>query len=206
MAKDALADWVGIGIACLGIASATFQYTINSRRGRAIKAADEIEALNNDESAKAILRLIDWESAHISVRDDTGVLKVQYVNRQTFLVAVRHHSQRRDQIANYRKEDDKSADKPTTFTNEEERLRDMLDRFLGRLERIESLIENGVIKRKDFEHYFSYWLKLVDENSTTPLTNFHSEKRLALWTYIRQYEFEGVVKLFARFGRAKVQD
>ena len=205
MAKDSLADWVGVGIAFFGIASAMVQYAINSRRGRAIKAADEIEALNNDESAKAILRLIDWESAHISIRDEAGTLKVLYVDRQTFLLAIRHHSQRRDQIANYRKADDKLADKPTAFTNEEERLRDMLDRFLGRLERIESLIENDVIKRNDFEHYFCYWLRLVDENSTSPSSNFHSEKRLALWAYIRRYEFDGVVKLFARFGKTKVQ-
>ena len=43
MAKGSLADWVGLGIAFLGIASAVVQYAINSRRSRAIKAADEIE-------------------------------------------------------------------------------------------------------------------------------------------------------------------
>ena len=149
------------------------------------------------------MRLIDWESAHISVRDETGTLRVLYVGRQDFLLAFRHHSERRDQIANYKQEDDPFVEKPNNFTNEEERLRDMLDRFLGRLERIESLIKNGVIKQNDFKHYFSYWLNLVDENSTNSSTTFNSEKKRALWAYIRQYKFDGVVSLFARFGKTK---
>jgi hypothetical protein len=203
MAKGSLADWAGVGIAFFGIVSAVIQYAINSRRARAIKAADEIEALNNDESAKAILRLIDWESAHISIRDGGGTLKVLYVDRQAFLLAIRHHSERRNQIAGYQEKDDPFADKPTNFTVEEERLRDMLDRFLDRLERIESLIENGVIKQNDFRHYFSYWLNLVDENSISSSTTFNYEKKQALWAYIRQYEFDGVVRLFSRFGKTK---
>ena len=203
MAKGSLADWVGVGITFFGIVSAVVQYAINSRRGRAIKAADEIEALNNDESAKAFLRLFDWESAHISVRDGAGELKVLYVDRQAFLLAIRHHSERRDQIAGYRQEDDVFASNPINFTVDEEHLRDMLDRFLGRLERIESLIKNDVIKADDFRHYFSYWLNLVDENSTSSPTTFNTEKKRALWTYIRRYEFDGAINLFARFGKAK---
>jgi hypothetical protein len=206
MAKGSLTDWIGLVIAFSGVVSALSQYAINSRRSRAIKAADEIETLNNDESAKAILRLIDWESAHISVRDETGELKSLYVSPQIFLLAIRHHSQRRDDIPNYKKNDDPFADKPYNFTIDEERIRDMLDRFLGRLERIESLIANGVIKKDDFLHFFSYWLNLMDENSTTSPTTFNSEKKRALWAYIRGYKFNGVVSLFTRFGRSIVSE
>jgi hypothetical protein len=203
MAKGSIADWVGVTIAFFGTVSALVQYAVNSRRTRAIKAADEIEAMNNDESAKAILRLIDWESANISVRDEAGILKLLYVDRQGFLLAIRHHSVPRNQIADYQAGSDTFAGRPTNFTKEEERLRDMLDRFLGRLERIESLIENGVIKPNDFKHYFSYWLNLIDENSIGSTTTFSDQKKRALWAYIRGYQFNGVIRLFARFGKAK---
>ena len=78
----------------------------------------------------------------------------------------------------------------------------MIDRFLGRLERMESLIKNGVIRAQDFEHYFSYWLNLLDENNGSSKTHLATEKRTVFWNYVREYQFNGVVALFARYGKA----
>ncbi|MET0878116.1 MAG: hypothetical protein ABWY14_13310 [Tardiphaga sp.] len=203
MPKGSLPDWIGLIIATIGAVSAISQYLLNSKRQRAIKAADEIEALTNDESAKAILRLIDWESAHISVRNEAGELVSHFVDQQQFLLAIRHHSLRRDQVTDYRAENDAHASHMHGFSIDEERLRDMMDRFLNRLERIESLIENKVIVAADFQSYFSYWLNLLDETSDDQNRTLSPAKKSAIWSYIRNYEFGGVITLFGRYGKTK---
>lgn len=201
METGTLANWASALITGFAGILAFVQYRTNSRFARAVKAADEIEALNNDESASAILRLIDWQSANILVKDRTGDPKLLLVDKQAFLLAFRHHSQRRDQVTNYQKGKDSFADETYKFTFDEERLRDMIDRLLGRLERIESLIENGVIREEDFKHYFSYWLNIIDENDAVSESTLDPDKRKALWRYIRDYKYRGVINLFSRYGK-----
>jgi hypothetical protein len=124
---------------------------------------------------------------------------------------LRHHSKPRDAIANCCRKKDEFAtqrekqgkESDTIFFPDEQTIRDAFDQFLGRLERIESLIKNGVMTKADFADHFSYWLKLMDENEPQKPTHFSINKRTALWQYIRDYEFNGVIRLFARFGRVK---
>jgi hypothetical protein len=89
----------------------------------------------------------------------------------------------------------------TIFSRDEQSIRDAFDVFLGRLERIDSLMRKGVISKSDFKDHFSYWLELLDENEPTKKSYFSHAKRKALWRYIKTYEFEGVIRLFKRYGR-----
>ena len=72
------------------------------------------------------------------------------------------------------------------------------------LERIEVLISSDVIGVVSFGDLFSYWLVLLGEIPGTDDKIFHlgDTEREALWDYIRGYEFNLVVRLFARYRRA----
>ncbi len=78
--------------------------------------------------------------------------------------------------------------------------------MLSRLERINGLIDAGVVSRGEFFDLFSYWLRLLAEcpkpEEDMQLRHFGDRRRRALWEYIRGYEFNGVVRLFQKYGRA----
>jgi len=59
MDPGTISSWATVIITFVGVSSAVFQYVINSGNARAIKVADEVQALNDDESAQSILRLIE---------------------------------------------------------------------------------------------------------------------------------------------------
>jgi hypothetical protein len=91
------------------------------------------------------------------------------------------------------------------FNDTELTIRDIFDRLLVRLERIESLLRAGVIGRTQFGDLFSYWFKLLAERPRAEdmgLTHFGNRRRRQLWKYIRRYEYNGVVRLFQIYGRA----
>ena len=211
MAGGALTDWIGVIIAVIGSSAALVQYSINSRRNKAIKAADEIDALLKDKRVKAVLRMIERSSGYVVLESEVAPTNAVFVGEQEFLLSLRHHGTRRNEIADYNEEVDKFFTESRQqgkswefiFSPDEQMVRDAFDDFLGRLERIESLMKNGVIAQADFSDHFSYWLKLMDENEPTKPSHFSIHKRTAFWRYIREYEFNGVIRLFARFGRVK---
>lgn len=98
------------------------------------------------------------------------------------------------------------TDAATGFPRDDKEARDNVDQFLTRLEMIDFLIERGVIAREDFENQFTYWLELLGEipRADDTLLHFSDVNRRALWAYIRTYRFNGVVRLFARYGRASM--
>ncbi len=163
MSNGTIADWVGIAIALFGASSALAQYVANSNRTRAIRAADEIDALLASEAAKIILKLLDWESAHVAMRDETGTLRQVYVNEQNFLLAIRVHTEKRSSVANYQQEAEISGD-DVFFLQDEENLRDLMDQFLSKLQRIESLMKNGIIKQDDFDVQFCQFMVTSPQN------------------------------------------
>ena len=66
------------------------------------------------------------------------------------------------------------------------------------------MIRNDVISVGGFGDLFSYWLVLLGEipQSDDRIAHLSNDARKALWKYIRLYEFNAVVRLFARYGRA----
>jgi hypothetical protein len=195
--------WVSILIAGAGLAFGLYQYRMNSwsaeqarTREGAIKAADEIEKFHADENVSLALAIIDYGAMQIPIPDPaTGrMTSVPFIFRK----ALEHHTTRSPPGAS------DEAEKSERFRPEELRLRAVMDQFLLRLERIESLIAKGVIPSKDFGDLFEYWLELIGERprDIDQLTHFSDGRRRALWSYIRQYRFNGVVRLFARYARA----
>ncbi|MCP3441438.1 hypothetical protein [Bradyrhizobium sp. CCGUVB14] len=83
-------------------------------------------------------------------------------------------------------------------------VRSAFDGFLKWLERIEVLIGNDVISVGGFGELLSYGLVLLTEipGNEDKIVHLGDAERQAVWDYIRGYEYNLIVRLFARYGRA----
>ncbi|WSH67956.1 hypothetical protein U8Q05_26855 (plasmid) [Rhizobium ruizarguesonis] len=206
-----LADGISALAACIGGGFAVWQYRTTNKQAAARAAADEIERFNADEHVKLAFRLIDWCAGSFSYTDEFGVRHKKGYRPLDFKLALRPHTKRRSEVDGYdaakdefRKSREANAHSyENSFSPAEQHVRDAFDGFLSRLERIESLIRSNVIPEKNFQDYFSYWIKIIgDENDPSEnLGNFSNTQRETLIAYINQYEFNGVIRLFKRYGR-----
>jgi hypothetical protein len=205
-----MAEWATFLLAAFGACLGLYQYWQNSKQTTAIRAADEMERFGSDEKVAVAEHLIDYSPSFILYKDSSGNIQETIVGPMDFHLALRHHSVGRHEVPGYDRDKDIFANKKdlseqackNLYSGREMYIRDVFDRFLARLERIEALISKGVISADDFADHFSYWIKLIGDNSDQKnLTQFSAERRETLLKYIKRYEFNGVIRLFARYGR-----
>ena len=201
-------DIIGTSFAGVGVAGGLLQYMFNSRRANAARAADEIESIHKDKYMLTAQRLIDYQICTICYERPSGETEEIVVDELGFHLALRHHTVPRNEVPGYDPEDDRflslvsvgGADPQYLFSGRENYIRDVFDRFFGRLERIDSLISGRVITAADFAEHFSYWIKVIGDPQAS-LRPFGADKRATLLGYINAYEFTGVIRLFARYGK-----
>ncbi len=205
-----MAEWLTLFLAAFGSFLGLYQYWQNSKQTKAIKAADEMERFGSDEKVAVAEHLIDYSPSFILYKDSSGKIEETIVGPMDFHLALRHHSVGRHEVPGYDKSNDIFASKKQLgeqackdlFSGREMYIRDVFDRFLARLERIEALISKDVISADDFADHFSYWIKLIgDISDKNNFTQFSAERRETLLKYINGYEFNGVIRLFARYGK-----
>ena len=213
MADAESATLLGEVVTSLGLLGsaiwAVFQYRQNNKdqqaeraRTRALNAASEMETFHHDDSVQSAMGMIDYCEMPDYIMSDNAVPGAAplFLSPGEFSAALRNHTDTmKSLVAN------PTSEKSELFTANERKIRDLIDGFLGRLERIDNLIARGVIDAGDFERLFGYWLQLMGEipQPEDTLNHFDDPRRRALWCYIRTYRFDGVVRLFARYGRAE---
>lgn len=208
----ALLGEIATGVGLLGTAGsalwAVLQYHRNSKdqqaeraRTKAVNAASEMEIFHNDDAVQSAMSMIDYCEMPDYTMPGNAMPEVPplFINPGEFSAALRNHTDSIKSLAT-----NPTSEKSELFTTNERKIRDLIDGFLGRLERIDNLIARGVIDAGDFERLFSYWLQLIGEipQPGDTLNHFDDARRRALWQYIRTYRFDGVVRLFGRYGRA----
>jgi hypothetical protein len=196
MDLESAATWIGLVFTAVTAWLAVTQYRRNSRRERALKAAEEMEHLHADKNVQLALQIADYGALSIQRSGPDSGARL-HVNSEVLRSALTHHRIRVLELS-------RDADRKELFSADEWEIRDIFDGFLARLERIENLMQNGVIARKDFGDLFSYWLQLLGEwpKPGDTIAHFGDSRRRKLWQYIRGYEFNGVVRLFEKYGRA----
>ncbi|MGG6298327.1 lipase family protein [Leptolyngbya sp. AN02str] len=77
-------------------------------------------------------------------------------------------------------------------------LRDWFNKMLNGLEHFGYLIESGMFNSEDLRPWMIYWIRLIaDREFKRPgASKFYDQ----LYTYIHEYGFSGVLKLFEQFG------
>ncbi|GLK78435.1 hypothetical protein [Methylopila turkensis] len=215
-----LSEGVTTAIAVIGVIGGLWRYWKNSeeqaeqrRRNDGLRVADEIELLNKDPAVVVAFRLIDWCPTYVDLVVD-GVRKPVLVGPAEFCDALRHHGSPRAMLGQESAAPDalikevggEAVVEPSRadgFSIEQQAIRDVFDAFLGRLERVEMLIRVGVIPQDLFGDQFSYWLEAMGEIEPTAgeVAGLDDARRRALWRFIRAYQFNGVIRLFGRYGR-----
>lgn len=207
-ALNSLITWVP----ALALAFGVYQYRLNSQneerkraREKAIEAANEVAAFRREPNSDLALKLLDYQDMRIrSAGEETGSVSWT-ITPDKLARALRYHVDNEQHSGDNSSE---SREGPRGFSEMELRVRDIFDDFFTRLERIDGLISADVIDQGQLGDLFSYWLKLMGERPLSEdmtLTRFEDPQREVLWRYIRMYEFNGVVRLFARYGRADKQ-
>ena len=166
------------------------------KKAQAIKAADEIDSFYDHPAVWLATRIIDYENLTIE-KSDVDCLQNSMNSKDVWNFLVYHADV---DLMEARKSDGLSS----VFGHDERRIRDLFDKFLTKLERIEKLIDNEVIFQADFGDFFSYWLQLMTEvpSPGDRVSHLSDSIRRILWKYIRGYEYRGVVRLFALYDRA----
>ncbi|MCA1471173.1 hypothetical protein I6F09_25240 [Bradyrhizobium sp. IC3195] len=189
---------IGLALTAAGFAFGLYQYRMNSeqanltrQRERALAASDQTKEFFEDGDVRFVMRLLDYGNAQFW-KEDT--LKGQTFDVRDLPTALAVH---------WKLEPTEEIEKKT-FTDRNLAVRSAFDNFLLWLERIEHLIRYDVIGTIGFGELFSYWLVLLGEipQPGDRINHLSNEGRAALWEYIRAYEFNSVVRLFARYGRA----
>jgi hypothetical protein len=85
--------------------------------------------------------------------------------------------------------------RPNTFSDKEKAIADCFDVFLGWLERFNSYLTSGLVKKEELELYIIYWLRLI--GGTKPL--FVPEFRGRLLEYAKHYGFTEVDDLLSKY-------
>ncbi|MGJ5208144.1 hypothetical protein [Bradyrhizobium sp. HKCCYLR20261] len=190
-------SFIGLGLTAAGFAFALYQYRMNSeeadrarRRERAVMAVEHMKNFYDDPNVKFAMQLLDHGRAHLEGVGEVAASELREALKQHWV--------------DTRRGSEQEGTEKKAFNARDRAIRTAFDGFLVQLESIEHLIVNGVIGAREFGELFSYWLILLGETARPDdkIGHLSDDARSALWTYIRVYQFDAVVRLFARYGRA----
>jgi hypothetical protein len=125
--------------------------------------------------------MLDWSIINIPIFENDqnrgGIITFLFSD-EMFIQALKHHSE-------------------TMFTDEETIIRQAVDEFLVKLSMFQSYIDSKLIKPKDLEPYFYYWIKLIcDRDIERKAKDFFHQ----LWKFINYYDYSQIIKLFRNFN------
>jgi hypothetical protein len=202
--------WLGLAVTASGFGFGLYQYSMNSareararRRESAVTAAEQTKAFFADPDVRFAMELLDHGVT--PYRDEA--LKAVPCGVDSLPTALRPHwikEPRESEGAPLESRGTGKSEDSAGISPEHRAVRTTFDNFLIWLERMEFLIGNGVISAKGFGDLFSYWLMLTGEISRPDdeVNHLEDAPRRAFWMYIRAYQFNAVVRLFQRYGRA----
>lgn len=154
------------------------RYTRDQTWKRHEFVAKEIKEFNGDKMVRNTMYMLDWGSRYIELfyeHPDPGK-RYAKVTRATLRAALQSHKFK------------------SRFTRTEVAIRDHFDHFLNRIEMFEQFIEAELITKKEVEPYLKYWIETIGED-------LEEEMKNTIYHYINEYGYQGVQKLFDRFGK-----
>lgn len=148
--------------------------------------AQEMESFFDDPRVAAALRMIDYGERRIELYPSRRKEAERFLllRDDDVAKALEHHSVR------YHRDD-------RGFTDDEATIRDTFDHLLGRLERIQSFVQSGLLTYRDIRPYLSYWAtNVINATADDPTV----DRIVQLRRFITGYGYSGVQTLFARIA------
>ena len=163
----------------LGAVTALRQYALSARWRRAEFVSEFVRRFEAKPEVVDVMRLLDWNQRPIEwkVGGRRGSTEID-----DDMLATALDSGTRDE---------------RYFEDYEIHVRDVFDRFLTELDRLEVAIQAGLVTAEEFDPYIRYWIEILSGRriglkSAAVLT--------AIWEFIDDYRYDGVQSLFRRYG------
>ncbi|MBN8680458.1 MAG: hypothetical protein J0M29_19690 [Chitinophagales bacterium] len=141
--------------------------------------AKEIKEFHEDRMNKNAMLMLDWDTRNIELYPEHPEYEKRFVKigrKELAKALIPHHILSR------------------SFNRDEAIIRDTFDHFLSNITRFEHFVETGIVSIEDFKPYLRYWMDAIAYKLPEP-------SRSVLHHYILAYEYVGVMKFLARFGR-----
>jgi hypothetical protein len=172
---------------------------------RAEFLANEMKEFFSNSRVQKALLLIDWGCRNIQLLEDRPADQSRVVvTRQMQTMALRPHilMERASSLIEYSGSDVETfvtdeAMSAVGFTQPQAAIRDCYDAFLDGLERFASYARTGLIDIGSLQPYIGYWIDNIYSRTDDP---DDAAWCAALLTYMRFYQFDGVLWLFDAFG------
>lgn len=186
--KEPWVDIATLGLAMVGGGFGLFQYW----RGQAWKqlefVAQQVRLFESDPQCVNAMLILDWKQREIELYPKEPTPKDRYavVN---------------DGIS-FRALATRQTETKEAFDGDEPEIRACFDAFFGYLQKFDQFIKAGLVKKKQFQPFLSYWLNLIgnrddwnkeDGKGTTYMRQ--------LLDFIAYYGYSDVIRLFRRYGK-----
>jgi hypothetical protein len=182
--------WIAVGTvaaALIAFVMGLIQYRHAQRWKRAELVAREIKDFKSDPAIRNALLMLDWNDRYIELfPQEPDPAKRRALVNDTLLghaltplpdkAAARLHEE---------------------FKTEEIAIRAAFDQLFDALERFEYFIQAGLVKRKEFDPYLSYWIEILGNRRSNRKPPQVLDN---LWAYLDSYSYSGVQKLLRRYG------
>ncbi len=85
------------------------------------------------------------------------------------------------------------------YDKKQSAIREIFDRFLGRMERLDGFIESQVVKQRDFSPYLHYWTELLSGNGGEGAKEVTEKVLPQFWEFAQFYGYSSVKKFVNRY-------
>jgi hypothetical protein len=189
---------LGFGGTAIALLFAVRQYKRAEQWKRAEFVAKEMKDFFEDPKVRAALQLIDWGTRRFNLfglHDPADKTKTR-VTRALQCSALLPHTIV-DPRAGSDGESETEEPSMRRFSPEEAVIRDCYDALLDGLERFESFAQSKLVTVEILRPYLGYW---IDDIAAEAKDTDDAAWCACLLAYVQFYRFEGVQRLFARFG------
>lgn len=191
---------IGILAGAIALLMGVYQYKRNTKWHRIEFLRKTVKEFEQDPDIWKALKILDFEEYRdheITYRNRRIVFRV---TNELLCDALASHDER---IKRKYKVDEMNAsgtliDELLETYQIETSLRDWFNKMLNGLEHFGYLVESGMFTASEIRPWMIYWIRLIaDRDYKRPgASKFYDQ----LYTYIHEYEFLGVIKLFEQFG------
>ena len=188
---------IAYGAAAISFGLGVFQYWQAQRWKRAEFIANEAKEFFANSLVTNATIMIDWAQRRVPLSTAANLADPAtwpVVTREMQCLALRHHSETPDQLDAISSGE---ASALTGFTAEQAAIRDSYDAFLDGLDRFGALLSTRLIGKRGLAPYLAYWVNDIVAPAANPV---EAEWSARILVYIHLYGYDGVKRLFAKFG------
>lgn len=197
------AQWllaIALGVGAIAISFGVYRYNRNEQWYRIEFLRKAVKEFEQDPEIWKALKILDFEEYRDYELKQNGK-KIKFrVNNDLLCKALENHEVRKQRQKYI--DDQKNAgtldDKILEEYQIETEIRDWFNKMLNGLEHFGYFVESGMFTASEIRPWMIYWIRLIADRAykRPDASKFYDQ----LYTYIHEYGFSGVIKLFESFS------